>query len=166
MRNKTEKNKVRLIRALILCMLSIWPLGMSAQRLLTLDSCRAMALRNNKQMSISKVKQDVATNVRKSARTKYLPHVSALGTYQYTSRQVELLSDDQKSTLSNLGTSTMTDLQSGLSQASASLPMENIASVLGMMGIDMNMLKMASGQWATVWWMPSIPIPVISLLVR
>ena len=52
MRNKTEKNKVRLIRALILCMLSIWPLGMSAQRLLTLDSCRAMALRNNKQMSV------------------------------------------------------------------------------------------------------------------
>lgn len=118
----------------------------SAQRLLSLDSCRAMALRNNKQVAVSKVKQDVATNVRKSARTKYLPHVSALGTYQYTSRQVELLSDDQKSTLSNLGTSTMTDLQSGLSQASASLPMENIASVLGMMGIDMNMLKMASGQ--------------------
>ena len=118
----------------------------SAQRLLSLDSCRAMALRNNKQMSISKVKQDVATNVRKSARTKYLPHVSALGTYQYTSRQVELLSDDQKSTISNLGTSTMTNFQEGLSQASAALPMENIASALSLMGIDMNMLKMASGQ--------------------
>ena len=118
----------------------------SAQRLLSLDSCRAMALRNNKQMSISKVKQDVATNVRKSARTKYLPHVSALGTYQYTSRQVELLSDDQKSTLSNLGTNSMSDLQAGLSKASAALPMENIASALSLMGIDMNMLKMASGQ--------------------
>ena len=118
----------------------------SAQRLLSLDSCRAMALRNNKQMSISKVKQDVAMNVRKSARTKYLPHVSALGTYQYTSRQVELLSDDQKSTLSNIGTNSMSDLQAGLSKASAALPMENIASALSLMGIDMNMLKMASGQ--------------------
>ena len=119
----------------------------NAQRLLSLDSCRAMALRNNKQMSISKVKQDVATNVRKSARTKYLPHVSALGTYQYTSRQVELLSDDQKSTLSNIGTSTMTNFQEGVSQMTAALPMENISSVLGMMGIDLNnMLKMASGQ--------------------
>ena len=118
----------------------------SAQRLLTLDSCRAMALRNNKQMSISKVKQDVAMNVRKTARTKYLPHVSALGTYQYTSRQVELLSDDQKSTLSNLGTSTMTNFQEGVSQMTAALPMENISSVLGLMGIDLNMLKMASGQ--------------------
>ena len=118
----------------------------SAQRLLTLDSCRAMALRNNKQMSISKVKQDVAMNVRKTARTKYLPHVSALGTYQYTSRQVELLSDDQKSTLSNLGTSTMTNFQEGVSQMTAALPMENISSVLGLMGVDLNKLKMASGQ--------------------
>ena len=118
----------------------------SAQRLLTLDSCRAMALRNNKQMSISKVKQDVAMNVRKTARTKYLPHVSALGTYQYTSRQVELLSDDQKSTLSNLGTSTKTNFQEGVSQMTAALPMENISSVLGLMGVDLNMLKMASGQ--------------------
>ena len=56
-----------------------------AQHLLTIDSCRAMALRNNKQMSVSQVKQEVAANLRKSARTKYLPHISALGTYQYTS---------------------------------------------------------------------------------
>ena len=129
---------------LILLVGAVMPV--SAQRLLSLDSCRAMALRNNKQMSISKVKQDVAMNVRKSARTKYLPHVSALGTYQYTSRQVELLSDDQKSSLSNLGTTTMTDLQNGLSQASSVLPMENIGAVLGAMGISLETLKMASGQ--------------------
>ena len=116
-----------------------------AQRLLSLDSCRAMALRNNKQVSISKVKQDVAMNVRKSARTKYLPHVSALGTYQYTSRQVELLSDDQKSTLSNLGTNSVSDLQTGLSNVTAALPMENISSMLSLMGIDLNVLKAASG---------------------
>ena len=50
---------------------------------LTLDSCRAMALRNNKQLSVSRVKQDVAANLRKSARTKYLPHVSVLGGYDW-----------------------------------------------------------------------------------
>ena len=118
----------------------------SAQRLLSLDSCRAMALRNNKQVGISKVKQDVAMNVRKSARTKYLPHVSALGTYQYSSRQIELLSDDQKSSLSNLGTTTMTDFQNGISQATSALPMENIGAILGAMGISLETLKMASGQ--------------------
>ncbi|MBR1767560.1 MAG: hypothetical protein IJ742_02475, partial [Prevotella sp.] len=51
--------------------------GTSGMRLLSLDSCRAMALRNNKQIAVSKVKQDVAANIRKAARTKYLPHVSA-----------------------------------------------------------------------------------------
>ena len=45
----------------------------SAQRVLSLDSCRQMALRNNKQLGVSKLKQDVAENLRKSARTKYLP---------------------------------------------------------------------------------------------
>ena len=40
-----------------------------AQRVLSLDSCRQMALRNNKQLGISKLKQEVAENVRKSART-------------------------------------------------------------------------------------------------
>ena len=51
-----------------------------AQRVLSLDSCRQMALRNNKQLGVSKLKQDVAANLRKSARTKYLPHVSATST--------------------------------------------------------------------------------------
>lgn len=82
-----------------------------AQRVLSLDSCRQMALRNNKQLGISKLKQDIAANIRKSARTKYLPHVSAIGTYQYTSEEISLLSDVQKQTLPLLGTGVMTGLQ-------------------------------------------------------
>ena len=62
-----------------------------AQRVLTLDECRAMALENNKQMQVSRVKQSIAENQRKSARTKYLPRVSALGAYEYTSRGISLL---------------------------------------------------------------------------
>ena len=78
--------------------------SVEAQRLLNLDSCRALALRNNKQLSMSRVKQDIAANVRKSARTKYLPHISALGGYEYTSKEVSILNDDQKAALSGLGT--------------------------------------------------------------
>jgi len=118
----------------------------NAQRLLTLDSCRAMALRNNKQVGISKVKQEVAMNVRKSARTKYLPHVSALGTYQFTSRSVDLLSDDQKSTLGNLGTKTAGDLQAGLSGIAGSEPMQHIAAVLGALGVNFDALHQMTGQ--------------------
>ncbi len=50
-----------------------------AQRTLTLDSCRAMALRNNKQLSMARMKEDMAKNTRKAMRTKYLPKVDAVG---------------------------------------------------------------------------------------
>ena len=75
-----------------------------AQTPLSLDSCRAMALRNNKQINASKLKKDVAYNLRKSARTKYLPKVDALGGYEWFSREISLLNSSQKSLFSNLGT--------------------------------------------------------------
>ena len=76
-----------------------------------------MALHNNKQMSVQRVKQEVAKNLRKSARTKYLPHVSAAGGYLYTSKEISLLSDENKDKLSNLGTNGVNQLQTGLASA-------------------------------------------------
>jgi len=111
-----------MMRVSVLSMLFFLPLGVYAQRLLTLDSCRAMALRNNKQMSVSKAKQDVAANLRKAARTKYLPHVSALGGYMWTSKEVSILNDDQKSALNNLGTNAATDLQTSIGPYASILP--------------------------------------------
>ena len=106
-------------RLLAVCfwLLTIGISPVEAQRVLSLDSCRAMALRNNKQMSVQRVKQEVAKNIRKSARTKYLPHVSATGGYLYTSKEISILSDESKETLSNLGTNSVTQMQSGLASA-------------------------------------------------
>lgn len=84
-------------------MLAASLLPAEAQQLLTLDSCRSMALRNNKQMGISKLKQDIAANTRKALRTKYLPKVSAIGGYEFVSKEVSLLNSEQKSALNNLG---------------------------------------------------------------
>ena len=120
-----------------------------AQRLLTLDSCRAMALRNNKQMRISKVKQEVAENVRRSARTKYLPHVSAIGTYEHTSKEISILNDGQKTALGNIGTSLVSGVQEGLSSVTSHLPMENVAATLGMMGISMEGIQTLMNQSLT-----------------
>ena len=53
-------------KVLTICMLAASLLPAEAQQLLTLDSCRSMALRNNKQMGISKLKQDIAANTRKA----------------------------------------------------------------------------------------------------
>lgn len=87
-----------------LMLLAGFAVSAEGQRLLNLDSCRAMALRNNKQMGISKVKREVATNLRKSARTKYLPRVTAVGGYLYSSKEVSLLNDEQKAALGGAGT--------------------------------------------------------------
>jgi len=124
----------------------------SAQRLLNLDSCRALALRNNKQMQVSKVKQDIASNVRRSARTKYLPRVSAMGAYVYSSREVSILNDDQKSTLGNLGTNTATGIGNGVGDIYNSLP-ENTQAILGQLGFSpesiMQLLSPKLGTMAT-----------------
>lgn len=101
----------------------------SAQRVLTLDSCRAMALDGNKQMGISRVKQQMAENVRKSARTKYLPHVTAMGGYLYTSREISLLNDAQKTMLSNLGTSAFSGISSNMSNIAGSMTAEQKAGL-------------------------------------
>ena len=85
------------------CALALLSLPATAQQLLTLDSCRNMALRNNKQLGVSKLKQDIALNTKKAVRTKYLPRVTALGGYEYISREMSILTDGQKSFLNNLG---------------------------------------------------------------
>lgn len=92
---------------------ALTPVG--AQTVLCLDSCRAMALRNNKQLGTSRLKKDVAYNLRKSARTKYLPKVDAVGGYEWFDREISLLSSSQKTMLSGLGTSMASGLSSSLS---------------------------------------------------
>ena len=116
----------------------------AAQRLLSLDSCRAMALRNNKQMSVARVKQEVAANMRKSARTKYLPHVSAVGGYVWTSKEISLLTDDQKSNLSNLGTNIVSGIGQEAGTAMGQLP-QSLWEALGGIGITPEALQQQLG---------------------
>ena len=135
--NKTARKSTRktiISWALMLCLFILLPLSAEAQRLLTLDSCRAMALRNNKQISVSKAKQEVAANLRKSARAKYLPHVGAVAGYVHTSKEVSILNDDQKSALSNLGTNATAGLQSSLTPYASILPPAMQAKLVGDLG--------------------------------
>lgn len=81
---------------------------------LSLDSCRAMALRNNKQLNATKLKREAFAYTRKAARTKYLPKVDALGGYEYFNKEVSILNNDQKSALSHLGTNAMTRMSAGI----------------------------------------------------
>lgn len=69
-----------------------------------LDSLRARAVSNNKSLLMEEQNKVAAHYVHKSAKTNFLPKVSATGAYMYTSRELSLLSDDQKHKLSNIGT--------------------------------------------------------------
>lgn len=98
-----------------LFVLSAVILPADAQRVLTLDSCRAMAMRNNKQLRIARVKQDIALNTRKAARTKYLPKIDFIGGYELSSKEISLLNDGQKTALNNLGTNIASGAGNGMS---------------------------------------------------
>ena len=76
----------------------------SAQQTLTLDSCRQMALGNNKTLTASKVQRTMAEQTRKAARTKYLPHLDVVGGAVFSSKEISILNNTQKNTLNNIGT--------------------------------------------------------------
>ncbi len=139
---KTKRTALTSALSIVLCTLSI--ASVSAQTLLTLDSCRAMALRNNKQVGADELKQQVAANLRRSARTKYLPHVSALGTYQWTSEELSLLNDNQKTSLQNLGNTAAAPLQNLGSGLQAQ--MGQLGQMLGQMGMPLDAFQQMAGQ--------------------
>ena len=87
------------------------PLCAAAQTVLSLDSCRALALANNKELLISNEKINSARYQRKAAFTNYLPQLSATGAYIRNQKEFSLLSDDQKAALSGLGSNLANPVQ-------------------------------------------------------
>lgn len=97
-----------------------------AQQVLSLDECRQLALQNNKQLGVTRVKQEMALNLRKAARTNYLPKVDVIGGYEFFSREISILNKDQKNTFANLGTTAMTGVGEHLSSTLTSLVQQGL----------------------------------------
>lgn len=112
---------------------------------LSLDSCRAMAMRNNRQLAIGKVKKDIAYNVRKAARTKYLPKVTALGGYELMSKEISLLNNTQKSFLENLGTNAISSITTPIMQELQGLVQKGMISQEGAAQIQQAIAENTSG---------------------
>ena len=117
---------MRKVFTLCLCVGALLPA--CGQQVLSLDSCRAMALRNNKQVAVARLKQDVAQYTRQAVRTKYLPKVDALGGYELTSKEISLLNDDQKTALNNLGTTITSGLSGSLTQTITGMAQQGLIS--------------------------------------
>ncbi len=69
------------------------PVGASAT--VGLDSCRAMALRNNKQMLINATRIESARYQKKAAKAAYLPSLDFNGGYSYNQKSISVFDSDQ-----------------------------------------------------------------------
>lgn len=98
------------MRKTFLFLLFAWGAGLYAQTVLTLDSCRALAVRSNKQLAIAAAGKGKAHWEHLAARSNFLPKIDFAGGYMRTSREVSILNDEQKSNLDNLGTNVATPL--------------------------------------------------------
>lgn len=93
-----------------------------AQTILSLDSCRALALANNKDLLISNEKINAAHYQRKAAFTNYLPSFSATGAYMRNQKEFSLLNSDQKAALSGLGTNLAGPIQQAAKEIAIAHP--------------------------------------------
>ena len=99
-----------------------------AQQVLTLDSCRALALANNKELRISQEKVNAAHYEKKAAFTNYLPKIDLTGGYMRTQKEISLLSDAQKQSIGNMGTNLGNQLQQGMQSAEFQAAMQQLAA--------------------------------------
>ena len=79
-------------------------LTVTAQERLSLDYCRQQAVKANKELLISNEKKTQAEAMRQMAFDQFMPKLTANGAAIWSSRSVQLLSDQQQNNLSNMGT--------------------------------------------------------------
>lgn len=108
---------MRKVICLFVCVCAFSPVF--AQRTLTIDSCRALAVRNNKELRIAQQKIDVATLTRKAAFTHFLPKLDVLGSYTRSEKEISLLSGEQRELLPQMGTQMATSLQPQMAKLQA-----------------------------------------------
>ena len=129
---------------LLTILLSLTFIG-KAQNFLSLDSCRALALANNKDLLISNEKINAAYYQRKAAFTNYLPNFSATGAYMRNQKEFSLLNNDQKAALSGLGTNLAGPIQPAATEIGTAHPELKplIASLSGKLGAALPALDQA-----------------------
>lgn len=80
------------------------PCMLHAQQRLTLEECRQMAIQNNRELSQSAIKIQMASCDRGIARANYFPKLSATAAYMYNNQGINLIDDETSALLQNSGT--------------------------------------------------------------
>lgn len=79
------------------------PQAVLAQRMLTLEECRSMAIESDSNLKESRVKTQMAEYDKKIAAANYYPKISVTGAYIHNGDNISLVSEDQSKSLKNLG---------------------------------------------------------------
>lgn len=83
------------MKKILLC-LSLFGVGLTATAQVSLDSCRQMALQNNRLLRMTDEAVKSASYERKAAFSNYLPGIDFTGGYAYNQRTINLLGEDAK----------------------------------------------------------------------
>lgn len=87
------KNVIKMRRNIVLVLFALVVTGryLDAQQVLTLEECRQLAVRHNKELQMSAESIRAAANERKEAFSKYFPQVSAMGAYLHNQKNIKLV---------------------------------------------------------------------------
>ncbi len=78
-------------RIFMLSVMCLTSFVISAQQVRTLEECRELAVKNNKELQISSQKIKMSEEEKKAALTKYFPQLSASGAYMWNQKDLNLL---------------------------------------------------------------------------
>ena len=138
------------IQNLILPLLLTLSVAAGAQEQLTLDTCRARALRANRGLKQAEMKVDETDALEKAALCQMLPRVTANGGYLWMEKSVNLLSEEQKDRLNHLGDNVSATLSQSLHSELDNIPLvgSSIADALGnaLAGSDLTASVNSMGQ--------------------
>lgn len=108
--------QTKVLVAIIATTVCTTSLTAQTQNALTLDSCRALAISNNKSLKMAEEKANAASYQRKAAFTNYFPEISATGTYLRNQKEFSLLNDEQKNALTGIGTQLQGGIQNSMQE--------------------------------------------------
>lgn len=95
-------------------LLTLLTLSLPAQEVLSLDTCRARALRANTGLKQAEAKMDETAALEKAALMQMFPRVSANGGYLWMEKSVNLLSEEQKERINHIGDNLHNDVSQAL----------------------------------------------------
>ncbi len=82
--------KILLVTTILVCLTYCVANGQTY----TLEEYEKFALENSKSIEIAKERINVATNLRKSALTQFLPNIQAVGTYLWNQKDISMIAED------------------------------------------------------------------------